>query len=78
MTCLPSSQPKWYYGKGFILLMLFLVLGPVGLPLLWRSPRFTPFWKVGLTTLVILYTAVLIQAAWMSYRGLLDRLTLFL
>ena len=63
----PTSPPaiatpaaKWYHGIWFVLAMLFFVLGPLGLPLLWKSPRFTTVWKWALTVLVLLYTLWLI------------------
>ena len=54
MSAAPSS--KWYHNLWFVLAMLFFVLGPFGLPLLWKSPHFTRAWKWLLTILVLLYT----------------------
>lgn len=53
---------KWYYRPGVVILLLFLVLGPFGLPLLYKSPRFNRTWKAILTILTILYTGYLIWA----------------
>ena len=62
-----KMRPKWFYSIWFILVMLFLVLGPLGLPLLWKSPRF-PLWaKILLTGAVLVYTLWL---ALFSYRML--------
>ncbi len=44
-----------------ILLMLFVVLGPFGLPLLWKSPRFSKRWKQILTALTLIYTALVLR-----------------
>lgn len=52
----PEPASKWYYSLWFVLAMLFVVLGPFGLPLLWKSPRFTRSWKGMLTVVVLLYT----------------------
>ncbi len=52
----PSSKPKWYHNIWVVLLMLFVVLGPFGLPLLWKSPRFPKWAKLALTCLTLLYT----------------------
>ena len=45
MTTSPQPvvpQTKWYYQGWFVLLMLTpFFLGPFGLPLLWRSPKFS-------------------------------------
>ncbi len=53
---------KWYLRPMSVVLLLFLVLGPFGLPLLYKSPGFTRKWKIGLTILVMIYTAYLIMA----------------
>jgi hypothetical protein len=52
----PPQQPKWYYNVWFVLLMLFVVLGPFGLPLVWKHPRFSRKVKMGLTVLTLGYT----------------------
>ena len=36
--------------------MLFFVLGPFGLPLVWKNPRFARWMKLSLTVLMGLYT----------------------
>lgn len=55
-----SPSGKWYHGVAPVLLGLFLVLGPFGLPILWKSPRFTRRWKWFFTALTLLYTAFLL------------------
>ena len=57
-----AAKPKWYYNVWFVLLMLFFVLGPLGLPLVWKNPRFSRGVKVALTVVMVLYTLVLIEA----------------
>jgi hypothetical protein len=47
-----------------ILPMLFFVLGPLALPLLWRSSRFTRHWKIALTSFVVAWTVALVWATW--------------
>ena len=62
-----KTPPRWFYSIGFVLVMLFFVLGPLGLPLLWKSPRF-PLWaKILLTAAVLVYTLWLVL---FSYRML--------
>ncbi len=46
-----------------VVLLLFFVLGPFGLPLLYRSPAFGKTAKWVLTLVVILYTSYLIFAS---------------
>ena len=51
-----ESRSNWYYEIWFVLFMLFIVLGPFGLPLLWRSPKFNRTAKMLLTVAVAIYT----------------------
>jgi hypothetical protein len=51
---------KWYLRPMSVVLLLFFVLGPFGLPLLYKSSGFTRKWKIVLTILVIIYTSYLI------------------
>ena len=55
-----SPGEKWYHSVLAVLLALFFVLGPFGLPILWKSPRFTREWKWIFTALTLLYTAFLL------------------
>jgi hypothetical protein len=60
----PESPPapiKWYYRPAWVLILLFVVLGPLALPYLWKSPSFSHRLKVVLTALVLVYTALLID-----------------
>jgi len=51
---------KWYLRPIGLVLLLFFVLGPFGLPLLYKSPRFSRKLKIVLTVVVIIYTIYLI------------------
>jgi len=42
-----------------VLVLLFVILGPLGLPYLWKSPRFSQGAKVVLTLCVAWYTVFL-------------------
>lgn len=55
-----STDTKWYYRPWFVIVMLIFILGPLGLPLVYKSPKFNLAWKIGLTLLMILYTWFLI------------------
>jgi hypothetical protein len=55
-----SSGGKLLEGRITVLTMLFAVMGPLALPLLWRSSRFSLAWKVVLTLLVLLLTGIVI------------------
>jgi ribosomal protein L40E len=56
----PKPGGKLLEGRITVLTMLFAVMGPLALPLLWRSPRFSLAWKIALTLLVLLLTGIVI------------------
>jgi hypothetical protein len=56
----PSAGGKFLESRATVLVMLFTVLGPLALPLLWRSSRFSPAWKIGLTLLMLFGTAAIV------------------
>lgn len=67
-----SRKPvRWYYGIAAVLLALFVFLGPLALPLLWRSPRFNRAWKTALTLAVIIFTVVMVWLTWETNAALI-------
>jgi polyferredoxin len=58
-----DQKTKWYLRPISVVLLLFFVLGPFGLPLLYKSPRFSKASKIILTIIVIIYTSYLIFAS---------------
>ena len=50
----------WYLRPVSVVLSLFFVLGPLGLPLLYKSPKFSRTSKIILTFAVVIYTFYLI------------------
>ena len=48
-----------------VLLMLFVVLGPLALPMLWRSRGFSPLWKTLLTLVMVGVTALVVFLMWL-------------
>ncbi len=63
MTANALPKVTWYLRPTVIVLLLFFVLGPFGLPLLYRSPTFGRTWKIVLTLAVIAYTFYLVLAS---------------
>jgi hypothetical protein len=55
-----EEKVKWYLSPIGVVLLLFFVLGPFGLPLLYKSPKFNRKLKIALTVVVIIYTTYLI------------------
>jgi hypothetical protein len=58
-----EARKKWYFRPISVLLLLFFVLGPFGLPLVYKSPHFNRTLKIILTVAVVLYTSYLIFAS---------------
>jgi hypothetical protein len=69
-----NRKIKWYLKPISLILLLFLVLGPFGLPLLYRSPKFSKRLKIILTIVVVIYTSYLIFASLEIARELYKRL----
>ena len=55
-----EKKIKWYLEPISVVLLLFFVLGPFGLPLLYKSPKFSKTFKIILTVVVMIYTTYLI------------------
>jgi hypothetical protein len=58
-----EDKVKWYLRPVGVVLLLFFVLGPLGLPLLYKSPHFGKKSKIILTMGVLIYTSYLIIAS---------------
>jgi hypothetical protein len=69
-----DGKVKWYLRPISVALLLFFVLGPFGLPLLYKSPAFSKTWKIILSTVVIIYTSYLIFASLEIARQLYSRM----
>jgi hypothetical protein len=66
-----QEKDKWYSKPVIVILSLFVVLGPLGLPLLYKSPFFSKTTKILLTIATIIYTVCLIYVSIASIRMLL-------
>ena len=58
-----DRKVKWYMSPIGVVLLLFFVLGPLGLPLLYKSPKFGKTLKIILTIVVMMYTCYLVYAS---------------
>jgi len=56
-----EQNVAWYYDPVFVLLSIFLVLAAFGLPLLWKSPRFSFLQKAVISLVTIIYTGALFE-----------------
>jgi hypothetical protein len=57
-------------------LLLFFVLGPFGLPLLWRSPAFSRSMKIALAVAVIACTVLLVDGVLAAIRAVMEQMGL--
>jgi hypothetical protein len=69
-----KKTDKWYLRPIAVILLLFLVLGPLGLPLLFKSPHFNKASRIILTILTCIYTIYLIYVSVEIIRELLKRI----
>ena len=58
-----DEKIRWYLKPVSVILLLFFVLGPFALPLLYKSPKFNKASKIILTITVIIYTSYLVYAS---------------
>ena len=64
--CGTSSGIKigWWESPWVVLPLLFAVVGPLALPMLWGSRRFTRAWKIALTVVVLGVTVYIVWQVW--------------
>jgi len=69
-----EGKVKWYLNPMSVVLLLFFVMGPFALPLLYKSPKFSKTLKIILTVVVIVYTSYLVFASLQIGRELYIRM----
>ena len=58
-----DEKIRWYLRPVSVVLLLFFVLGPLALPLLYKSPKFNKTFKIILTIAVIIYMSYFIYVS---------------
>src|SRR4030095_2898809 len=53
-----TPPARWYHRPFWVVVMLFVVIGPFGLPLLWKSPSFSRNAKIVLTVAMGAYLSL--------------------
>ena len=71
------SRSRWYHNVWLVLIALFFVLGPFGLPLVWTNPRFSRTVKLILTAAMVIYTIFLIDVTLRMVRAVTTNLGQF-
>lgn len=76
---MPDSGPpgpiQWYLKPWVVLVLIFFVLGPFALPLLYKSPKFSRSRKILLTVLTVAYTGYLVGVTLALWRSVSSELT---
>ena len=72
----PDEKVAWYLRPVPVIVLLFFVLGPFALPLLYKSPKFSKSLKIVLSIIVIVYTFYLTLAVYLLGRELYDLMRL--
>lgn len=68
-----SKSEKWYYSTTAVVISILLV-GPLALPVVWKSPRFKILTKIIITIIVIILTILLIEEIVYIYSKIFDQL----
>jgi len=69
-----TPRLPWYHSPIGIALLAVFVLGPLALPLAWRTPAFGPRGRAIATALILLYTALLCWQVWFAVQLALEQL----
>ena len=64
-----KEEIPWYYSKTFVWILL-LSIGPLGLPWLFKSPKFTRVSKGIITLLILILTALPFYLGYLFHRML--------
>ncbi len=59
-----ARKSNWAESRAMVFVMLFVVLGPLALPLLWRSREFSLPWKIVLTVVMVALTTLILTLIW--------------
>ena len=60
MTDTQQQKNPWILTRTGVLVMLFVVLGPLGLPFLYKSPAFSKGAKIFWTIAVVMYAVLVV------------------
>ncbi len=63
-----DDRVAWYYKPVGIVVLTLFVLGPLALPLIWRSPVISERGRWIGTALTVLYTIALVWQVWVAVR----------
>jgi uncharacterized membrane protein (DUF441 family) len=58
---------EWYFRPWGIVVLTLTVLGPLALPLAWKSPLLSSRQRQALTWFIIAVTALVVLIAWLAF-----------
>ena len=61
-----DDRVPWYYKPVGIVVLTLFVLGPLSVPLVWRSPAISPRGRWIGTALIVGYTVALVWQVWVA------------
>jgi hypothetical protein len=70
----PPRRVSWYHTPFGIAFLAIFVLGPLALPLVWRTPAFGPRGRWIASVLVVAYTVILTWLVWLDVRFVLSQM----
>ena len=74
MRAEPQAEIPWYHRPVAIVLLAVFVLGPLALPLVWRTPAWGPRGRWIATALILVFTALLCWQVWVAVRMALEEM----
>jgi len=74
MNTEPSAEITWYHRPVVIVLLAVFVLGPLALPLVWRTPAWGPLGRWIATLLILAYTVLLGWLVWLDVQMVLGEM----
>jgi hypothetical protein len=70
----PQAEIPWYHRPVAIVLLAVFVLGPLAIPLVWRTPAWGPRGRWIATALILAFTVLLCWQVWVAVRMALEEI----
>jgi hypothetical protein len=74
MNAEPQAELPWYHRPVAIVLLAVFVLGPLAIPLVWRTPAWGPRGRWIATAMILAFTVLLCWQVWVAVRMALEEI----
>jgi hypothetical protein len=74
MNAEPQAEIAWYHRPVAIVLLAVFVLGPLAIPLVWRTPAWGPRGRWIATVLLLAYTVLLCWQVWVAVQFAVEQM----